>query len=236
MPVITLNGLMGSGGTEVGAEVARELHIDFVDRLVLAEAARIMGTTTAAVADLTERKPKLGDRIAGFVRTVLERSALAGGGPDPYFGGGLDALLVREYRDLPGVDETDASSTDARLLEVTTNVINDLASSGNIVISGRGANVILRDRPDACHVALVSSMERRVQRIIDRVDLEQPEAEKYVVENDKAREAYYWRFFRVHPEDLHQYHLVINIDWIDIPEAVRLVIAAAQIMAPPDAA
>ena len=34
MPVITLNGLMGSGGTEVGAEVARELHIDFVDRLV----------------------------------------------------------------------------------------------------------------------------------------------------------------------------------------------------------
>ena len=231
MPVITLNGLMGSGGTEVGAEVARELHIDFVDRLVLAEAARIMGTTTAAVADLTERKPKLGDRIAGFVRTVLERSALAGGGSDPYFGGGLDALLVREYRDLPGVDETDA-----RLLEVTTNVINDLASSGNIVISGRGANVILRDLPNACHVALISSMERRVQRIIDRVDLERPEAEKYVVENDKAREAYYWRFFRVHPEDLHQYHLVINIDWTDIPEAVRLVIAAAQIVAPPDAA
>ena len=101
MPVITLTGLMGSGGPEIGTEVSRRLRIDYVDRMILAEAAKKIGTTVAAVAQRTERPPTIGDRISGFVRTVLERSALAGGGADPYFGGGLDALLVREYRDLP---------------------------------------------------------------------------------------------------------------------------------------
>ena len=99
MPIITITGLVGSGTAEIGAEVARSLGIDYVDRMILAEAAKKMGTTVAAVAERTERTPKLGDRVAGFVRNVLERSAMAGGGADPYFGGGLDALLVREYRD-----------------------------------------------------------------------------------------------------------------------------------------
>jgi len=71
---------MGSGGTEVGSEVAKRLGIDFVDRAILAEAAKKLGTTVAVVADRTEKPPSLGDRVAGFARTVLERSALAGGG------------------------------------------------------------------------------------------------------------------------------------------------------------
>jgi cytidylate kinase len=233
MPVITVTGLIGSGGTEVGSAVAHKLGVSFVDRLILAEAAKKMGTTLAAVADLTERAPRLGDRVAGFVRTVLERSALAGSGADPYFGGGLDALLVREYRDFPEIGDSDVPHSDSKLLEVTTGVIQDIAASGNVVISGRGANVILRDRADACHIALTSSMDERIKRIMDRVDLERREAERYVVENDKARNDYYQRFFHVHPEDLHQYHMVINTDWIDVPEAARLVIETANIVTKP---
>jgi cytidylate kinase len=231
MPVITMTGLMGSGGPEVGAEVSRKLGIDYVDRLILAEAAKKMGITVAAVADRTERPPTFGDRLAGFVRTVLERSALAGGGADPYFGGGLDALLVREYRDFPTEEDTeDDSLSDKRLLSVTTSVIEEIAASGNVVIAGRGANIILEDTPGVLHVALTSSLESRVDRIMERVSIERAEAERYVAENDKGRNAYFQRFFKVHPDDPRHYHMLVNTDWLDVPKTAELIIAASRLV------
>ena len=230
MPVITITGLIGSGAPEVGTEVSRSLGIDYVDRMILAEAAKKIGTTVAAVAERTERPPTLGDRFAGFVRNVLERSALAGGGADPYFGGGLDALLVREYRDLPaeggGIDDP---LSDENLVQVTRSVIHEIASAGNVVIAGRGANVILAEEPGVLHVGLVSAPDRRIQRIIEREKLSQAEAEQFVAENDKARHAYFKRFFQVKPNDPGHYHLVMNTDWLDIPEAAEVVVAASKL-------
>lgn len=233
MPVITITGLIGSGAPEVGTEVSRKLGIDYVDRLILAEAARKMGTTVAAVAERTERAQGFGDRVASFVRTVLERSALAGGGADPYFGGGLDALLVREYRDFPPESQEpshEGGLTDAHLLEVTSSVIRELAQTGNVVIAGRGANIILRDQPGALHVALVSSLEERIKRIMEREELGKEEAERFVAENDRARQAYFQRFFRVQAEDPRHYRMVLNTDWLHIPHTAEVVIASAELI------
>lgn len=231
MPVITITGLIGTGSPEVGADIARKLGIDFVDRLILAEAAKKLGTTVAAVAERTERAPSLGDRFAGFVRAVLERSALAGGGADPYFGGGLDALLVREYKDFPVDGEiTTDGAVDDDLIRVTAAVIREIAASGNVIIAGRGANMILANQPGILHVGLTSRRARRVERIMERVSLEQAEAEKYTADNDKARNAYFQRYFKVHPEDLRHYHMFMNTDWMDVGQVADTVIAAAGII------
>ena len=234
MPVITITGLIGSGAIEIGTEVSRTLGIDYVDRMILAEAAKKIGTTVAAVAARTERPPTLGDRVAGFVRNVLERSALAGGGADPYFGGGLDALLVREYRDLPPEGgPMDDSLGDDNLVEVTRAVIREIAASGSVVIAGRGANVILADQPGVLHVGLVSETERRIERIMEREKLGRPEAEQYVVVNDKARNAYFKRFFQVKPDDPSHYHMMVNTDWLEVHEAAELIELAASKLAGP---
>ena len=232
MPVITITGMMGSGGTEVGSEVAKKLGIDFVDRAILAEAAKKLGTTVAEIADRSEKPPSLGDRIAGFTRTVLERSALAGGGADPYFGGGLDALLVREYREFP--DETSladkATANEDDLLRVTAEVIKEISMTERVIIAGRGANFILAQQPGVLHVGLSSRHEQRVERIMERVSLERSEAEKYVTENDKGRNAFFKRYFNVHAEDFRHYHIVLNTDWLDISKAAEMVIAASEII------
>jgi len=232
MPVITITGLMGSGGTEVGSEVAKRLGIDFVDRAILAEAAKKLGTTVAVVADRTEKPPSLGDRVAGFARTVLERSALAGGGADPYFGGGLDALLVREYREFPDDSTTgteEMANTD-ELLRVTAEVIKEISASGNVIIAGRGANFILANQPEVLHIGLTSALEQRIERIMDRVSLERPEAEKYVSDNDKGRNAFFRRYFNVQAEDVRHYHMVLNTDWMHTSQAADMVIAAVEII------
>lgn len=228
MPVITVTGLIGSGAFEVGAEVARRLGIDYIDRVILAEAAKKIGTTVAAVAERTERPPSLGDRVAGFVKTVLERSALAGGGADPYFGGGLDALLVREYRDFPSEDAaTDESLSDENLLNVTSAVIKEITASGNVVIAGRGANLLLRDTPGTLHVGLVSTHAERLKRIMEREGLNGIEAERYLLENDRARIAYFRRFFNVDPEDPQYYHQVLNTDLLTIDQTAAVIVDTA---------
>jgi cytidylate kinase len=228
MPVITITGLVGSGAIEVGIEVSRKLGIDYVDRMILAEAAKRMGTTVAAVAERTERPPTRGERIASFARSVLERSALAGSGSDPYFGGGLDALLVREYRDFPTEGVGDVG--DAQLLEVTAAVMRELAASDRVIIAGRGANMILRETPGALHVGLTSALDQRVQRIMNRENLDRTEAERFVAENDKARNAYFQRFFKVHPDDAAHYHLMVNTDLLPTAKAAELVVEAARII------
>ncbi|MEK9659671.1 MAG: cytidylate kinase-like family protein [Chloroflexota bacterium] len=228
MPVITITGLVGSGAIEVGIEISRKLGIDYVDRMILAEAAKRMGTTVAAVAERTERPPTRGERIAAFARSVLERSALAGSGGDPYFGGGLDALLVREYRDFPTEGMGDVA--DAQLLEMTAAVMRELAASNRVIIAGRGANMILRDNPGALHVGLTSALDQRVQRIMNRENLDRAEAERFVAENDKGRNAYFQRFFKVHPDDPTHYHLMVNTDLLSTPKAAELVVGAARIV------
>ena len=58
MSVITIEGRAGAGAPDVGKLVARELDIDFVDRLILAEIARRVGSTVGALADQERRVRK----------------------------------------------------------------------------------------------------------------------------------------------------------------------------------
>ncbi len=227
MPVITVTGLIGSGVIEIGPKISDMLGIDHVDRTILAEAGKKIGASEQDVADRTERALGLGDRVAGFVKTVLERSALAGGGADPYFGGGLDALLVREYRDFPE-ESHGGDFDDENLLKVTSDVISEIAAAGNVVIAGRGSNIILREMPNALHVGLISSMDVRVQRIIQREQLSEEGAVRYIQENDRARIAYFKRFFDVDPQEARHYHQVLNTDMLTIDQATEIIVATAQ--------
>jgi cytidylate kinase len=233
MTVITITGLTGSGAPEIGADVAQRLNIDYVDRLILAEAARKMGATVAAVADKTERPVTFGDKISSFLRTVLERSAMAAPGSDPYFGPGMDAMLVREYREMS--DEAPITTSDeiddTKLLEVTRAVMEDLATAGNVAIIGRGANILLKDWPGALHVGLVSPVERRVAQIVQREQLGQKEAEKFVADNDRGRVAYFQRFLNVKPGDPLNYDITLNMDRLSIVQAGSAVAQLASLRA-----
>ena len=229
MAVITITGTTGSGAPEIGSEVARIMGIDYVDRLILAEAARRIGATVEAVAAKTEKRPTLGDRFASFLRTAMERSAMESGGADPYFGPGLDTLLVQEYKDMPEALITSGHDIDdARLLEATRSVIHELARKDDVLIIGRGANVILHEWPGSLHVGLTASPEKRLERIVAREVVERKEAGKYIEDTDRGRLAYYQRFFKTSMADPLQYHLVINTDLIDVPQAAELIVQIAR--------
>lgn len=227
MAVITINGQTGSGGIEVGIQVARLLDYDYVDRLILAEAARRIGATMEAVAEKEQRTARLKDRIARFIQLFLERSALSSG--EAYFGPGVETLLARDYTQLAQEPITEAQQLDdKRFIEVTRAVILDLARSGNVVISGRGSNIVLRDMEGVLHIGMVAPLEVRIRRIMGREGLGWKEAERFTIEMEKGRIAYFKRFFRVHPDDPTLYHIVMNMGRLDVGTAARLIVQAVS--------
>ena len=62
MPVITINGPVGSGPIEVGQRVSQLLHINYVDRLVFAEAAKLVGSPVGVLIE--EKKNVLQEYFA----------------------------------------------------------------------------------------------------------------------------------------------------------------------------
>ena len=49
MAIITIGGLTGSGGRHIGKAVAETLGFDYIDRLILSDAAKQIGSTVEAM-------------------------------------------------------------------------------------------------------------------------------------------------------------------------------------------
>ena len=104
MSIVTLSGLTGGGARRLGPGIARRLGADYVDRLILTDAARHAGATVAALHEREERPPTRGERFTGMLQRILERAAVSGAAGDPYFGAEHDVALDRRVRRASAAD------------------------------------------------------------------------------------------------------------------------------------
>lgn len=225
MPVVTLTGKLGSGAREVGETVAGLLGVDFVDQQIMVEAAQRCGVPVGAVAEHDERRGSLRERLSATLRTFLERSAASGA--DPLTGAtGLETLLSRTYAEMAAHEEPQVS--DRLYLETVTAIIRELTQRGDIVVLGRGSQMILRDLPGALHVLCVAPKELRVRRLAQREGLSLQEAGRRLLEGDRARCAFYKKFWKVEVEDPYLYDLTVETSRLGIELAAELVASAAR--------
>ncbi len=230
MTVVAIGGLTGGGGRLLGPMVAAKLDADYVDRLILTRAAPEVGATVAALHQREERAPTRAGRFSGFLHRVLERSAVSGVSGDPYFGPGSMAFLTEEFEAIPPQPATRGHEVeDEAYIEAIRRVIQDMAASGNVVLVGRGASIILKDEPQALRVGAVADVDDRVARIMERDQLDREQAEQVVSDRDEARAHYFRRFFGIEdPDDPHLYHMVINTSEVDLEYAANVVADAAR--------
>ncbi len=228
MGVITINGQRGSAAREIGAEVAQQLGYDYVDRLILAESAMRLGATVEAVEDKWQRKPGPAERLGRFLERIMERSATAGAGGDPYFGPGLGVLLGQDYPEAVAEPiSTSDQLVDEHFLEATRDVIFDLDNTGNVVIIGRASNHILRDRPDAFHVGIISTIEYRIEVIKKRENMSEEDALRFITETEIARLEYFRKYFQADADNPSDFHMMLNTSMVDQEKAATLIIKAA---------
>jgi len=230
MSVVTISGTLGSGARDIGRLAAARLGIDYVDREILAEAARALGVSVEAVESFDERGMSRGDRLAALLRRVLERSAAASAA-DPTMGaGGLELLLSRTYGEAATLPhEVPQQELNATLyIETLTAIIRDLAERGNVLIVGRGSQAILRDWPQSLHVCCTAPAAFRVEAVARREGLSPAASSRRVQESDKNRAAFHRRYFKVDADEPCLYDLVICTGRFPQEAAAELICAAAR--------
>ena len=236
MAVITIHGPLGAGAVSIGQLVAQSLEINFYDRLIFTQAARLIGTPVGAVIAKEQRVDRFRDRLGRFLQTMLERSAMSGVSGEPYFGRGIENLPPETFMEMMGEGSAaNRNIDDKTFIEATEKVVRDIYEEGNAVIVGRGANAILADLPGAYHVGLVAPLEVRVKTLIERENYTQEEAENYGAELERAHENFFRRFFNFNPYDPSHYQMMLNMGMMSNEAAASVITHATRDMFAPAA-
>ncbi len=109
------------------------------------------------------------------------------------------------------------------LVRKIAETILHLAELGNVILIGRGAAVVTAGLVHVFHVRLVSSLEKRVQRIQELNRLSREAARQLIQKEDRGRERYLKKYFTTDVDDPLLYHLTINTDLISHDQAARLI-------------
>ncbi len=199
MRAITISREYGSGGGEIAMRLAKRLGWRLVDHEAVVEVAEHLGVSEEEAAAHDEQVEGLLSRILTSMQTIEPVGYVNVTVPVPI------TVNARDYR--------------VALEKVVTSAV----VAGNVVIVGRGAQVILAQQHDVLHVRVVASLEQRIPYVMRREGLDQETARRRIQAKDRNRVRYLQSEYRRHPEDPHLYDLVVNTNIVDLNSIVDLI-------------
>jgi cytidylate kinase len=202
MTLVALSAAYGAGGSRIGPSLAQRLGVPFLDRAIpMAVAERLEVSLDDAAAHDEQMSSSLLERVlSGFV-------GQDSGAPAP----------------LPA--ETFSSD---RFRRATEDVLLAQAATGEGVILGRAAVVLLRDQPQVLRARLDGPPERRVEQAMRLQGIDRPAAERATRQLDRTHVAYVKHFYGVDLRDRSLYHVIIDSTAIPIDACVELLEQAAR--------
>lgn len=104
----------------------------------------------------------------------------------------------------------------------TAEEVLDIAAKGNVVIRGWGATCLLRPVSHVLCVRICAPMALRVQRIMERVGIQDSKlAETEIERNDAAHAAAMLRRFGISWQDPTHYDLVLNTEHLSVADCIE---------------
>jgi cytidylate kinase len=233
MTVITLSRELGSHGDEIAVRVAQELGLRLIDAETINRAARQAGVPRTALAELEQEGERgLANQVLKALRTMPGLRSAAPFSTPP---AGEEDTAAPELSTVTfpfvGLFSPTVPPLSASLegyVRMVGLVIRGLAHEGNVLLLGRGGQVLLKDRPGTLHIQTVAPVAHRVQVLMTRHALNKRGAQSRVRASDRARSDYLRRYHGVDWLDPTLYHLVINAGYLSIATAVDMIIAAAK--------
>ncbi len=110
----------------------------------------------------------------------------------------------------------------------TSQTILDLAKIGNVIIVGRGANLITLNLSNTFHVRFVAPYEIRLKRIQEYFNFEKKEAAEWIKNEDQTRHDYISKNFHKDISDPLIYHLTLNTYLIPHKECAKIIAGAVM--------
>ncbi len=161
--VVTIGREYGSGGSEIGRQIAEKLGIKFYEEQLLQEAAEKLNKDPESLRKFEESKSGL----------------------DSFFGGGSSTPM-----DMPAV--TYGQLDQYALFRVESKLIRDIAEKESCVIVGHCGSYVLKDKDASLRAFIYAPMEFRVGRVMaDNKSFTHAEAERLIRRMDKNRQHYY---------------------------------------------
>lgn len=199
--VITIGREYGSGGHDVGKLVAQKLGIPYYDKEVLALAAKESGICEE-IFESNDEKASISSLL-----TVAPSSAISG------MSFGLQMPMNQ------------------RVFLAQFEVITKLAKERSCVIVGRCADYVLREMPHVTHVFIYASMDKRIQRVMEKDKVEEEKARELIRKNDKQRKSYYNFFADGNWGMRSNYDLMLRTDGHTPEELADMIVTFAHLKA-----
>lgn len=178
--IITIGRQYGSGGRQIGQELAKRLGIPCYDKEVMVRASKESGLSEEIIKSYDE-KP----------RSIFFTSAA-----DTYSFGAIST----------GTDDT----IENRAINATVQAIWKMESEGSCVIIGRAADYFLKNQENVFKVFIYAPMEDRIREVAERDNLPPEKARRRIIQVDKKRAAYYNFYTMKQWGDIKSYDLCIN--------------------------
>jgi cytidylate kinase len=221
MAIITLSRQLGAGGSEIAAGVARSLGLRVVDRAAIDCAALEAGVPEMALRELGfEGRRNLIERILN----ALKASPAIPSVDEMQRRDSLTAPTAPLRFFTPARPLLSAAMED--YVRMVGMVVKNIAREGNVLIIGRGSQVLLKDHPETLHVQIVASLAQRVEKRMRIEGITEREATTQVLASDHARSDYLRRYYRVNWLDPRLYDLAISTNRTSIQTAVQLIVLA----------
>jgi cytidylate kinase len=199
--IITISRMFGTGGHEIGAELARRLGVKLIDKQVLNEVAKRMHVVEEAMEKIEARNPLWRDDFTSFYRTYMSKA---------------------EYNGL----EHDRTSHE--LFEAQAEAIRSIAAEESCVLIGRCGFHIFAEHPNALKIFIHSSADCRKRRIAEKYDLSLSDAAAMVVDNDYSRELYTKTFTGKDWTDARNYDVSIDVRKFGVNGAVDFIMKCIE--------
>ena len=206
MAVITISRQSGSQGNEITRILCERLGYGYFDKKMIDDLAEKLGWHPERIIDLSEQ--------THHAKTFMEQMLSGFQTPFGTVAGSYtrDQYIAREFVNVSQVKH----------------LILSAYEHGNVVIVGRGSQVVLAGKPGVLHVRVVAPLDKRIETWQSRQVLSYEEARRLVRERDKAHKDFVEVYFDADLNDCSLYDLVVNTNQLIPEDAADVIIAALE--------
>ena len=191
--IITISRQFGTGGHEIGVELAKRLNVKLLDKQILNEVASRFCGVEDAVGHLEDSHPLWRDDFTQFYRSYM-----------------ADAEYNGQEQD----------QTSHKLFKAQADAIRKIAEQESCVIIGRCGFYIFRDHPNVLKIFLHADDDCRKYRIATKYGISEQDAAAMLVDNDFSRELYTKTFTGCDWQDARNYDIALNVRKFGVNGAV----------------
>jgi len=195
--VVTINREVGTGGRTVGRKLAEKLGVKYCDKAIVQGLTEKFGLSIERIEEIKAQKKSWWNDINNYYQTLINSATLP--------------------------MEAEVKLDNATMFETEKRILQELATQTSCVVAGRTGFMVFREWPNHLNIFIQASTEHRVQRIMQRQNVNEQEARDIIERMDTSRETYIQKYEDTSRYDTRNYQLVISMDELNEDDAVDLI-------------